>query len=146
MISIRRARHDDVPSILRIEKKSFGRDAWDREQFLDYIAGTASSVFLVATIDHMIVGYALAFHSKTRADIDSIAVTPASRGRGVAAALLKRAIRLLRQRGFKTVSLSVRPENKAAMQLYRKLGFHRVRRVSEYYEDRAPAWRMRRSC
>jgi predicted N-acetyltransferase YhbS len=31
MIIIRQAQADDIASILRIEKKSFARDAWDRE-------------------------------------------------------------------------------------------------------------------
>ena len=144
-VHIRRAHIDDLPSILRIEKKSFGRDAWDREIFLDYFDRSARSAFLVAAINRKIVGYALAFHTQTGAEIHSIAVAPAERGRGVAIALLKRIIALLRRRGFETISLNVRLENKAAIQLYRKLGFHRVRRVNGYYEDGAPAWRMRRS-
>lgn len=150
MLDIRRARIDDLPSILRIERKSFDRDAWDREIFLDYLHRSANSVFLVAVIDgaaaidRKVIGYALALHGKTRAEIHSIAVAPAERGRGVAVALLKRILASLRQRGFATVSLDVRLENKAAIGLYRKLGFERVRRVNGYYEDGAPAWRMRR--
>ena len=144
MIEIRRARFDDLPSILRIERKSFGRDAWDREIFLDYLNRSANSVFLVAANDGKVIGYALAYHSTTRAEIHSIAVAPAQRGGGVAIALLKRILALLRRHGFETVSLDVRLENKAAIMLYRKLGFERVRRVNGYYEDGAPAWRMRR--
>jgi ribosomal-protein-alanine N-acetyltransferase len=145
MMSVRRARSDDLPSILRIEKKSFARNAWDPELFLDYLAQPARSVFLVATIDRVVVGYALAFHTTARAEVDSIAVTPAQHGQGVAVALLKRVIGLLRRRGFRTVSLNVRPKNTAAIRLYQKLGFQRVRRVSGYYEDGSPAWRMRKS-
>jgi len=100
-------------------------------------------VFLVAAIHGKVVGYALAFHGETLAEIHSIAVKPAQRGRGVAFALLRRVIALLRRRGFETVSLNVRLENEAAIRLYRKLGFQRVRRVNGYYEDGAPAWRMR---
>jgi ribosomal-protein-alanine N-acetyltransferase len=145
VISIQRARRDDLPSILRIERKSFALDAWDRDQFLDYVARTDRSVFRTATINGIVVGYALAFHSKTRAEIHSIAVAPAHRGKGIAVALLKRVIRLLRWRGFGTVSLNVRLENSAAIGLYRRLGFQRVRRVDAYYEDGAASWRMRRS-
>jgi [ribosomal protein S18]-alanine N-acetyltransferase len=144
MPSIRRARRDDLPSILRIEKRAFARDAWDRKLFLDYLDRSEHSLFLAATINRVVVGYVIAFHSATRAEIDSIAVTPASRRRGVAVALLKRVTRMLRRRGFRTISLSVRLENKAAIRLYRKLGFERVRRVNGYYEDGAPAWRMHR--
>jgi ribosomal-protein-alanine N-acetyltransferase len=100
---------------------------------------------MVALMDRRVVGYALAFHDKTRAGIDSLAVTPAQRGKGVAFALMKRVIGILRRRGFRAVSLNVRLENKAAIQLYRKLGFQRVRRVNGYYADGAPSWRMRRS-
>jgi len=145
MVNIRRAHVDDLPAILRIEKKSFGRDAWDRELFFDYFDRSSRSAFLVATINRKVVGYALAFHSEARAEIHSIAVAPAERGRGVAIALLRRIIALLRRRGFETISLNVRLENDAAIRLYRKLGFHRVRRVNGYYDDGAPSWRMRRS-
>ena len=99
----------------------------------------------VATIDGIVVGYALAFHSESRAEIHSIAVAPARRGLGVAVALLNRTIASLQRRGFKTVSLTVRLENRSAIRLYQKLGFQRVRRVNGYYEDGAPAWRMRKS-
>jgi ribosomal-protein-alanine N-acetyltransferase len=145
VISIRRANVDDLPSILRIEKKSFDRDAWDREIFLDYLERAARSVFLVATVQGTIAGYALAFHSQTRAEIHSVAVAPGARGQGIAIALLRRTLAALLRKGFATVSLNVRIGNEAAIQLYRKLGFQRVRRVHEYYEDGAPAWRMRRS-
>lgn len=130
---------------MRIENSSFGCDAWHRAAFLDYLDRPAKSVFLVATIHRRAVGYALAFHSGIRAEIHSIAVAPAQRGRGVAVRLLNRIMASLRRRGFKTVSLNVRLENEAAIGLYRKLGFQRTRRVNGYYDDGAPAWRMRRS-
>jgi ribosomal-protein-alanine acetyltransferase len=142
-MNIRKARVGDLVSIVRIEKQSFDRDAWDRELFLDYLAQADRSVFLAAVIDGRVVGYALAFHSPICAELHSIAVAPRARGRGVAVALLRRIVGLLRQRGFEIVSLNVRLENTAAIGLYRKLGFQRVRRVNGYYEDGAPAWRMR---
>jgi ribosomal-protein-alanine N-acetyltransferase len=143
MMSIRRARLDDLPAILRIERKSFAHDAWDRDQFLDYFAQSDRSLVLTATINGIVVGYAVGFHGQTRAEIHSVAVATTHRGHGVATALLERVIGLLRKRGFRTVSLNVRMENRAAIELYRRLGFQRVRRVNRYYEDGAPAWRMR---
>ena len=144
MVSIRRARPADLPSILRIEKKSFGHDAWDRAMFLDYFARPARSVFLVAVVDRTVAGYALACHTPTRAELHSIAVAPSHRGKGIAIALMRRVLASLARSGFRDVSLNVRLENKAAIQLYRRYGFQRVRRVNDYYEDGAPSWRMRR--
>jgi ribosomal-protein-alanine N-acetyltransferase len=144
MMSIRRARFADLRSILRIEKKSFAGDAWDRALFLDYFEQSDRSVFLVSTMNYAVVGYALAFHGGKRAELYSIAVEPRWRGQGVAIALLKRVLSTLRRRGVRAVYLNVRLGNKAAIGLYRRAGFQRVRRVNGYYEDGAAAWRMRK--
>ena len=128
-----------------MEQSSFRKDSWERDQFLDYLAQPRQCVFVVALIAGRVVGYGLAFHNKRGADIDLIAVIPAQRGKGIALALMRRLIGTLRRRGFRKVSLNVRLENKAAIQLYRKPGFERVRRMNGYYADGAPSWRMRRS-
>ena len=101
-------------------------------------------MFLVATANRAVIGYALAVQRGTAAEIHSLAVDPEHRGRGVGVALLKRVIGLLRHRGFSIVYLTVRLENEAAIGLYQKLGFQRVRRLNGYYEDGAAGWRMRR--
>ena len=145
MQGIRRVRRGDLPSILRIENKSFARDAWSEEMFLDYIARPGRSVFLVAVVNGAVVGYVLAFHTLTRAELHSLAVAPANRRQGIAGALLAHTIGSLRRRGFLSVSLCVRVENKRAIALYRAFGFQRVRRINGYYEDGGPAWRMRKA-
>ena len=143
-MSIRRAAPEDLTAILRIETKCFARDAWNRDQFLDYLAQPERSIFLVATINGIARAYAVAYHTASRAEIDSIAVSTAHRGKGMAAALLRRAMNSLRKRDLPAVFLNVRLDNHAAIRLYRKLGFERIRRVGDYYEDGAPALRMRR--
>lgn len=55
-----------------------------------------------------------------------MALTSESRGKGVGAALLHRLLEGLRERGAKRVSLSVDPDNEAAMKLYRRFGFKEV--------------------
>jgi [ribosomal protein S18]-alanine N-acetyltransferase len=44
-----------------------------------------------------------------------------------------------------TMTLTVRLDNTPAIALYRKLGFARERRINGYYDDGAPAWRVRMS-
>ncbi len=142
---VRRATRDDLTVIVRIEKASFVSDAWDRKWFADYLSETENCVFLVAEKAGTVVGYALAVHNQTRAELDSIAVPPSQRGLGIAAALMNRLHALLRRRGVLTITLMVRLDNAAAIGLYRKLGFRRERRINRYYDDGAPAWRMRMS-
>lgn len=141
-LNIRRATRDDLTAIVRIETASFGRDAWERECFLDYLSAPEHCIFLVAVRRKAIAGYALAVYNRTRSELDSIAVAPSHRGRGIAAALMNRLTALLRRRGVFTMTLMVRLDNASAIGLYRKLGFTRERRINGYYEDGAPAWRM----
>src|SRR4051812_18561202 len=103
--NIRRAVRDDLPAIVRIEKSSFGRNAWERDAFLDYLSEPEKCIFLVAIRDEAIISYALGVHNKTRAEMDSVAVAPSHRGRGVASALLNRLIAIFRRRGVISISL-----------------------------------------
>jgi L-amino acid N-acyltransferase YncA len=91
--------------------------------FLEYLDRFRPIRVFVATYSRAIVGYTFAFHTQTHAEIHSVAVAPAHRGRGIAVALLKRVIGLLKRRGFTTGSLNVRLENKPAMALYRDSAF-----------------------
>ena len=128
MMSIRRVVPEDLTAILRLEKKCFARDAWHRDQFLSYLAEPERSVFLLASVNGVVSAYAIAYHTASRAEIDSIAVSKAYRGKGLAASLLKRAMKSLRQRGLSAVFLNVRLDNHAAIGLYLKLRFERIRR------------------
>jgi ribosomal protein S18 acetylase RimI-like enzyme len=58
-----------------------------------------------------------------RAWIEDVVVDGAARGRGVASALTRMAIRLAREEGVRTVDLTSRPSRVAANQLYLKMGF-----------------------
>jgi [ribosomal protein S18]-alanine N-acetyltransferase len=137
-LEIRRATGDDLTAIMRIERASFGRDAWEREWFVDYLS-EPDCLFLVAEKAETVVGYALAVHNRARSELDSIAVAPAHRGLGIAAALMNRLNALLWRRGVSTITLMVRLDNSAAIALYRKLGFRWERRINGYYQDGAPA-------
>jgi ribosomal-protein-alanine N-acetyltransferase len=142
-ISVRRAGLDDLEAILRVEEGSFGDNAWPREQFLDYFRHAERSMFLVASLNDRIVGYLLTFVRGDYADVDSLAVLPRYRRKGIGKALMQRSIALLRRRGFETVYLNVREDNETAIQLYESLGFRKARRINEYFEDGAAALRMR---
>ncbi|VTR28604.1 ribosomal-protein-alanine N-acetyltransferase [Actinobacillus pleuropneumoniae] len=52
-----------------------------------------------------------------------MALIPESRGQGLGTALMKELFRGMKERGIQKVSLSVAPENAAAMKLYERFGF-----------------------
>lgn len=141
-VRVRLYRPWDLPRILKIERASFGHDAWPREAFEEY-ALTFPRLFLVATAGVRVVGYSIACVSRGAGELASIAVLPAYRGRGVARALMHASLRKLCRLGVRTIWLMVRADNESAIALYRRLGFVRTATVRGYYEDGASGWRMK---
>ncbi|MEW5939456.1 MAG: GNAT family N-acetyltransferase [Chloroflexota bacterium] len=60
-----------------------------------------------------------------RARIEDVVVDEPARGRGVAAALVERALEIARGKGADGVALTSNPRREAANRLYRKVGFKR---------------------
>jgi ribosomal-protein-alanine N-acetyltransferase len=137
-----RLRH--LPRILRIERSSFAADAWPRRYFLELYAD-CRDFFVVAKVGGRIAGYAVACADKRNAEIASLAVHPDYRRRGVAGALMRHTLAGLSAAGVRRVDLMVRTGNAAGAQLYRSLGFRRVRTVAHYYEDGGDGFLMARA-
>lgn len=139
---LRPFKESDVRIILRIERTCFADDAWTQEAFLDYFRA-GRSLFLVAEIQGRAAGYIIARFAPHGAEIDSLAVLPRHRRKGIATQLMKAAMRRLRRGGAGTVWLTVQSKNQRAIWLYRKLGFVRSRTLPGYYADNLSGWRMR---
>jgi len=137
-ITVRRFRSADIEQLLEIERTSFGREAYDRNLFADLFHKCGDS-FLVAVMDGNICGYMVTCMRGRRAadcaELVSIAVSPAVRGKGVASTLMRNTVRRLRLRGVARFSLVVRTSNETALRLYERHGFRKVRRVPRYYEN-----------
>jgi ribosomal-protein-alanine N-acetyltransferase len=137
-----RLRH--LPRVLRIERASFGKEAWPKKYFLE-IYRDCRDYFVVAKVSGRIAGYAVACVEKRNAEIVSLAVHPDYRRRGLAAALMRHTLRELGAAGVRRVELMVRIGNTGGAQLYRSLGFRRVRMVPRYYEDGGDGFLMARA-
>ncbi len=137
-----RLRH--LARVLRIERASFGADAWPRRYFLELYAD-CRDFFVVAKVGGRIAGYAVACAEKRNAEIASLAVHPDYRRRGVADALMRHTLHGLGAAGCARVELMVRTGNTAGAQLYRSLGFRRVRLAPGYYEDGGDGFLMARA-
>src|SRR5882724_10685114 len=135
--SVRRARPSDLDRILAIERAGFGQWAWDRNTFAEY-ARTCGDLFLVVCGDR-VIGYCITCITRRllvrRAELVSIAVDPAARGKGAADALLLATLRGLKRRGVPRIGLTVKVTNERAQAFYEKHGFRKARRIARYYED-----------
>jgi len=72
----------------------------------------------------------------------SIAVLPETRRKGVAQALINRAMEGMQYYKAKQCFLEVRVTNDAAISLYKKLGFEVTRTINGYYSDGEDAYVM----
>jgi [ribosomal protein S18]-alanine N-acetyltransferase len=138
---IRRAGTRDLPLIEKIERASFGLEAYDCKLFAHYLR-KCGELFLVAERPYStqprggkICGYLLTCLRGHAAELVSVAVAPDFRGKGAASVLLESVLRRLARRGAARLHLVVRVDNSAARAFYVKYGFRRLRVVRGYYED-----------
>ncbi len=107
------------------------------EPALEEIVDSPATVLLVArdAADGTILGSLtlVVFSAPTgaRAWIEDVVVAPATRGRGIGAALVGEALQRARAAGSRTVDLTSRPSREAANRLYVRLGF--VQRETNVY-------------
>jgi ribosomal-protein-alanine acetyltransferase len=92
---------------------------------------------VVAELDNMVIGYAVVIFRGAQANLCSIVVDPACRGRGLGSRLLAVAERYGRTRA--TITLEVRNDNRTALNLYRRHGYSECGRLPKYYGDGADA-------
>lgn len=143
---IRRATLDDLDAIMRLETSTFGSDAWSRGSMRAEL-GSRHGYYLVAEAaataegepqhpDAAIAGYAglLAPAGSGQADIQTIAVAPSARRRGLGRALVVALLDEARVRGTDEVFLEVRADNPNAQALYASLGFEQIAVRSKYYQ------------
>ncbi len=132
-----RAVLEDLPEMISWEGALFGTDAWSPEVMVAELSHPAS-YYLVARPDgdHGIVGYA-GLRADSRAgdgDIQTVAVAPDHRGRGLGRLLVEALVAEARQRLVSRVFLEVRADNDAARGLYANLGFQEIDRRTGYYQ------------
>ena len=77
--------------------------------------------------------------------INNLAVAPAHRARGLGRGLVMHLLEIGRAASCRRARLEVRPSNRPARRLYRRLGFRRQRVRPRYYGDGEDAWVLGRS-
>lgn len=125
----RPATPDDVEAIAAIEQQCFGSAAWSASLLHDEVVGERHVV--VVSDDR--TGYAAITVAGDVADLDRIAVLPASRGRGRARELLADVVDRARDLGVDRMLLEVAADNTAAIGLYEADGFETISTRRGYY-------------
>jgi ribosomal-protein-alanine acetyltransferase len=127
-----------LDKLYEIEKQSFGREAFTKQQ-IAYLLTDYNAIGLAARIDGEIAGFAIARIDVGRSlpfgHILTIDVSPSHRRKGIAKQLLQKIEALLEEKGVKECRLEVREDNVSAINLYQKLGYKKVGKLEKYYQD-----------
>jgi len=136
------ARQRDAAAIAALHAASFQR-GWGEDEFHRLLIDRAV-VAHRAMIGRTMVGFILSRMAAGEAEILSVAVAPAWRGRGFARPLLDLHLRRLAGLGVRAVFLEVDEHNEPACRLYRNAGFSEVGVRKGYYQEGASALVLRR--
>jgi ribosomal-protein-alanine N-acetyltransferase len=136
----------DLPRLVEIENGSFPGDRLSRRALARHLRSPAAALLVAVADSGPVVAYALLLFRRNAsvARLYSVAVDPAARGLGLARRLIEAAEAAARRRGASALTLEVRIDNAAAIQLYEALGYDRFARRSAYYDDEADALRYRK--
>ncbi|HEX5489495.1 MAG TPA: N-acetyltransferase [Rhodanobacteraceae bacterium] len=138
----RHATPSDLDSLLALEQRTFTGDRISRRQWRRHLASTSASV-LVAGPPGDVSAAAVVFYraNSPGARLYSLAVREDSRRAGLGGTLLAAAEADARGRGRMAMRLEVGVDNRSAIALYERCGYHRLARLPAFYEDGADAWR-----
>ncbi len=120
----------DLRGVLRLERRSFGDEAWG---WLDFAAALMSQhIFRKATADDRLLGFIIATVDWRDGVtwIVNVAVDPDARNQGIGRALMQDVEAHAPTRRYRLV---VRVDNDPARHLYRSLGYQEIRIRPRYY-------------
>jgi len=124
-------RIQDLDQVVRLEKVSFPEDAYSKSVFF-YFFVTERDGFIVARKGELVVGYVIATSREGQGMIQSIAVSPQFRRKGVGTLLMQSAVAQL-ARKFTRVYLQVDADQEGTIRFYRNLSFGETGRVIKRY-------------
>ncbi len=140
---IRRAKKEDLPAILELEKICFKEETFNKKQ-IEYLLLKARSLFLVASFEGKIVGYIIILLRKhiSNARIYSLNVHPSYRRIGIGSLLMERGEAYVSKMGYRNFTLEAGINNIPAQNLYASKGFSVERRIEKYYKNGEDALRF----
>ena len=123
----------DSAAIAALHSASFQR-GWSESE-IERLLAERNVVAHRATRGRTLDGFILSRFAAGEAEILSVAVASARRGRGLARSLLDLHLRRLAGLGARAVFLEVGQDNAPALKLYRRAGFREVGQRPSYYQQ-----------
>lgn len=124
-VTIRQAADSlDLAIIARLYGEAFSADPWPQD-WTSFPGYDPEGVF-IAEEERKAIGFLVSYQRGEEGYISVVATAPAHRRRGIARALINRALVRFRSLGLSEVTIDVRAENTAAIRCYESVGFGKV--------------------
>lgn len=130
-VEVRRARPEDLPRILEVERAAFSTP-WSEASFRTLMP-LSRVIVRVAELDGRVVGHGVVWRVADEGELANLAVDPDMHGHGVGRILLDQLLAEAREAGITHVFLEVRESNLPARRLYSSRGFQEVALRPGYY-------------
>jgi ribosomal-protein-alanine N-acetyltransferase len=128
----------DVSAVAALE----GTTPIDEQHLRDEMARPWAHIWVARDDDEAPIAFLIAWHVADELHVLNVATRVDRRRRGIARALLDEAVAYARRRAIKHVLLEVRRSNRAAIALYRSVGFFAMGVRARYYPDDEDAVEM----
>ncbi len=136
----REFRWTDIPAAVHAEAEAFPYDPWSAETFWSELAQVpTSALYLAAVSDDRLAAYGGMTFIDTDAHLQTLAVIPSSRGKGMGRRLLTSLLAEAQRRAMRRCLLEVKPDNRSAIALYRSMGFTELGTRPGYFPGGEPA-------
>jgi [ribosomal protein S18]-alanine N-acetyltransferase len=136
-VSIEPATMRDAATLSQLHRASFHR-GWGEGEFETMLA-ERNTLTQRLMLGRAAIGFIISRFAADEAEILSVAVDKAHRGRGHSRQLLAHHLGHLAGRGIRRVFLEVEENNQPAVRLYQRAGFTTVGRREQYYRDASGA-------
>lgn len=135
--SIEPATMRDAAKLAQLHRASFHR-GWGEGEFETLLA-ERNTLTQRLMLGRAPIAFIISRLAADEAEILSVAVAKAQRGRGYSRELLANHLGHLAGRGIRSVFLEVEENNQPAVRLYQRAGFQTVGRREQYYRDESGA-------
>ena len=136
LVTTEKASVEHLDRLTEIEIECFETEAFTKQQIL-HLLTDSNSVSLVLRVKGEIVGFVIGKTYMNRrpatGHILTIDVSPEHRRKGIGQKLLQEIENIFKDKRIEVCFLEVRENNVGALSLYRKFGYKRVGKLSNYY-------------
>jgi len=134
MITYRVANAFDLPVFVSLDKELFPYSPWSTSQYKEEFSSPTRHFVVAVDAEQNIVGYAGVFApGGAEADVLTVGVVPAQRGKGIAKALMALITDWAKEQGSIAMMLEVKVDNAEAIGLYQSLGYSQLNIRKDYF-------------